>query len=126
MNAEGIRQKLLVKFREVAGDRTERILAVLSSFESGGGQEALAEVARELHTLKGEARMMGFSALSSIAHLAEDLLELLPRATDGKVLGALLRACEAIPFLLDEEPEGGSFAREIEAELRALVEGPHT
>lgn len=124
MNAEGIRQKLLVKFREVAGDRTERILAVLSSFESGGGQEALAEVARELHTLKGEARMMGFSALSSIAHLAEDLLELLPRATDGKVLGALLRACEAIPFLLDEEPEGGSFAREIEAELRALVEGP--
>jgi len=124
MNADGIRQKLLVKFREVAGDRTERILAVLSSYESGAGQEALAEVARELHTLKGEARMMGFPALSTIAHLAEDLLARLPGATDGKLLGALLRACEAFPFLLDEAPEGGSLARGIEAELKALLEGP--
>lgn len=123
MSAAGIRQKLLVKFREVTGDRTEKLDSALAAFEGGAGEEALDEIARELHTLKGEARMMGFTALSTIAHLAEDLLEILGRAREAAPLAALRRACESIPFLLDEAPEGGVLAERLEGELKALLGG---
>ena len=125
MSAEGIRQKLLVKFREVTADRTEKLASAIAAFEGGAGAEALAEMARELHTLKGEARMMGFSALSTIAHLAEDILAVLERARDARPLEALRRAFETIPFLLDEEPQGGRLAKELEREFRALLDGGH-
>lgn len=121
MSAEAIRQKLLVKFREVTGDRTEKLVSAVGAFEGGAGADALGEIARELHTLKGEARMMGFTALSTIAHLAEDLLDVLARGNAAGPLGALRRACEAIPFLLDEEPEGGRLSRELEQEIQAYL-----
>lgn len=124
MSAAGIRQKLLVKFREVTGDRTEKLNSALAAFEGGAGEEALSEMARELHTLKGEARMMGFTALSTIAHLAEDLLEILGRGREAAPLAGLRQAFESIPFLLDEAPEGGELAGRVERDLRALLEAP--
>ncbi|HET6923413.1 MAG TPA: Hpt domain-containing protein, partial [Anaeromyxobacteraceae bacterium] len=97
MGAEEIRQKLLGKFREVTQDRVEKLSASLLALERGGGEEAKAEIARELHTLKGEARMMGFTGLSQVVHAAEDLLKVLPAEKPGDRLDALLKACDAIP-----------------------------
>lgn len=120
MSADAIRQRLLVKFREVTGDRVERLQAALLSVEGGVGEEPLQEVARELHTLKGEARLMGFSALSRIVHLAEDLL---PSLSGGAspALQAVQKACDSIPFLLDEDPGGGELAERLRRELESLV-----
>ena len=83
MPAEEIRQKLLGKFREVTADRVEKLSGALLEYERGGGAAAKDEIARELHTLKGEARMMGFTGLSQVIHAAEDLLKVLPADKPG-------------------------------------------
>jgi two-component system chemotaxis sensor kinase CheA/two-component system sensor histidine kinase and response regulator WspE len=103
-----IRQKLLPRFRETTTDRVEKVSSALLELERGGAApEPLAEVARELHTLKGEARMMGFAGLAALAHAAEDLLKAAGPAPDKARLQALLEACDAVRPLLDQPPDGG-------------------
>jgi two-component system chemotaxis sensor kinase CheA/two-component system sensor histidine kinase and response regulator WspE len=121
MGAEEIRQKLLGKFREVTQDRVEKLSASLLALERGGGEEVKAEVARELHTLKGEARMMGFTGLSQVVHAAEDLLKVLPGQKPGDRLDALLQACDAIPGFLSSPPDGGAAAEQWATRLRGLI-----
>ncbi|HEU4383554.1 MAG TPA: response regulator [Anaeromyxobacteraceae bacterium] len=121
MGAEEIRQKLLGKFREVTQDRVEKLSASLLALERGGGEEAKAEIARELHTLKGEARMMGFTGLSQVVHAAEDLLKVLPAQKPGDRLDALLQACDAIPGFLAAAPDGGASAEQWSQRLRGLI-----
>ncbi len=104
------RQKLLPKFRETTADRVERISAALLSIERGGAPGVREDLARELHTLKGEARLMGYGGLSTVVHAAEDLLQALPDGP-GPGLDALLRACDAVPGFLVGPPEGGDAAR---------------
>jgi two-component system chemotaxis sensor kinase CheA/two-component system sensor histidine kinase and response regulator WspE len=124
MGTDEIRQKLLGKFREVTADRIEKISGQLLELERGGGAEAKQEVARELHTLKGEARMMGFVGISQVVHAAEDLLRVLPVERPGDRVDALLRACDAIPALLDGSPDGGAPAQELAAQIRSLIRAP--
>ncbi len=122
--SEEIRKKLLPRFRETTADRVEKISGVLLELERGAGSpEALDELARELHTLKGEARMMGFVGISSVVHAAEDLLKALPKASPGERLDALLKACGEIVPMLDAPVEGGDAARRLAASLRALIGG---
>ncbi len=123
MPAEEIRQKLLGKFREVTGDRVEKISSQLLELERGAGAEAAQEVARELHTLKGEARLMGFTGLSLVVHAAEDLLKALPARGSGVGIDALLQACDAIPAFLEGSPDGGEAAQSLADRLRSLA-GP--
>ena len=78
--SEEIRQKLLPRFRETTADRVEKISTALLELERGAAApDAGEELARELHTLKGEARMMGFVGISTVVHAAEDLLKAVAR-----------------------------------------------
>ena len=119
--SEEIRQKLLPRFRETTADRVEKISAALLELERGAATaEAKEELARELHTLKGEARMMGFAGISSVVHAAEDLLKAVPAEKPGERLDALLKACDAIVPLLDA-PVDGDGAAKLASALRALI-----
>ncbi|WP_242342592.1 hybrid sensor histidine kinase/response regulator [Anaeromyxobacter terrae] len=123
--SEEIRKKLLPRFRETTADRVEKISGALLELERGAGTpEALEELARELHTLKGEARMMGFVGISSVVHAAEDLLKALPKDSPGERLDALLEACGAIVPMLDATADGGDAAGKLAESLRALIAGP--
>lgn len=123
--AEEIRQKLLPRFREMTTDRVEKLSSALLELEKGGGgQEQLEELARELHTLKGEARMMGFVGISSLVHAAEDVLKAAGPAPARASLQALLEACDAVIPLIDQPPDGGPEAAELTARLRALLGEP--
>jgi two-component system chemotaxis sensor kinase CheA/two-component system sensor histidine kinase and response regulator WspE len=124
MGADEIRQRLLGKFREVTGDRAERLVQALAAWEERGGDELRAEVARELHTLKGEARMMGFGPLAELAHAGEDLLAVLSPGRPGDRAVALRHACQAVPELLEEGPAGGPRTAELTAQLKGLVRAP--
>jgi two-component system chemotaxis sensor kinase CheA/two-component system sensor histidine kinase and response regulator WspE len=122
MGAEEIRQKLLGKFREVTTDRVEKISAALLQLEKGKSRESTEELARELHTLKGEARMMGFTGLSQVVHAAEDLLVALISGDEkGDRLEALLKACDSIPAFLEGPPDGGPEGRALIERLRGLI-----
>ena len=122
--SEEIRQKLLPRFRETTADRVEKISAALLELERGAATAEVAEeLARELHTLKGEARMMGFVGISSVVHAAEDLLKALPTERPGERLDALLKACDAIVPMLDAPADGVDAAGKLAEALRALIGG---
>lgn len=70
------RQQLLQRFRASATERLQRISLLLldpSVWTPGG--PAVEEVERELHTIKGEARLLGLVELSTIIHQAEELIQ---------------------------------------------------
>ena len=73
-------QELLEEFLLEAKERADEVEATLLQMASGSPEErdeALAQAKRELHTLKGNAGMMGFSDLQQLAHEMEDeVLEL--------------------------------------------------
>lgn len=67
-------ERLLKQFRDLVTVRLERINRALMELESGGNLEAGQRVLRELHGLKGEARMMGFNDINTLAHEMEELV----------------------------------------------------
>src|SRR5690242_1196399 len=120
--SEEIRQKLLPRFRETTADRVEKISSALLELERGtAAAELLQELARELHTLKGEARMMGFVGISTLVHAAEDLLKALAPGNPGERLQALLEACDAIVPMLDAPVDGGDACAKLTASIRAMI-----
>lgn len=65
---------LVEKFRGVALDRVEKMNVLLVDLERGPQPEAIEELTREIHTLKGEAKMMGFADVNLVSHLTEHLM----------------------------------------------------
>lgn len=69
------RAALLVRFREIAAERIQRIASGWVRLEqSPNDAEEAVEVLRELHTLKGEARAVGFGRASELVHDLESLV----------------------------------------------------
>ena len=96
------REKLLKQFRELVGVRLERINRRIVELEAGASLEAGRTVLRELHGLKGEARMMGFDAINSVVHEMEELVRCTERAEHAMSAGsidALLHAGDAVLVL---------------------------
>ncbi|WNG47977.1 response regulator [Archangium minus] len=107
MDTESLKRSLLQKFQEVSADRLQKIQLGVLDLEKPTADQAADEVARELHTMKGEARMLGLAAIGQLAHAAEDVLraERDGRAATEVATDLLLRACDIISDLL-EDTEG--------------------
>jgi two-component system chemotaxis sensor kinase CheA len=107
--SEELRKKLLPKFQ-----------AALLDLEKGtGGPENVQELARELHTMKGESRIMGFVGISQVVHAAEDLLKVVVASPSAESIDALLKACDAIPSMIEAPADGGPEAKAMVERLRA-------
>ncbi|MFN7135839.1 MAG: Hpt domain-containing protein, partial [Myxococcales bacterium] len=121
MDTESIRKSLLSKFREVTADRLEKIGLALLALEKDANDATPAEdVARELHTMKGEARMLGLPRIGELAHAAEDLLK---AAREGQTSTSaatdlLLRCCD----LINEPIYDLSTAERANPEVEALCD----
>ncbi|MDD5224210.1 MAG: hybrid sensor histidine kinase/response regulator [bacterium] len=103
----GARGKLLDKFRDITLDRLRILNQGLLDIEKGSRDENLInQLMREIHTLKGESRMMGFSDVNLITHKIEDLLKSLqlrefrfqPQETD-----ILFEALDAVGRLVQKK-----------------------
>jgi two-component system chemotaxis sensor kinase CheA len=74
MKPLAIPAEILARFRSLALERTERIEAAWAALIKGEGDSDLAAgVQHELHTLKGDARMVGFTDVSRLCHKLEEL-----------------------------------------------------
>ncbi len=111
----------------MTGDRLQTIQLGAIDLEKAGAEAAAESVARELHTMKGEARMLGLAAVGQMAHACEDLLK---ANRDQKVdartaTDLLLRACDAIGDLLEqlENAKSGSDNSNVIAAKLAEVSG---
>ena len=73
--AEDHDAEILGIFLEEAEDLLPEISAGFARWQSDGDEEALAELKRHTHTLKGGARMAGLPGLGDYAHALEDWME---------------------------------------------------
>ena len=71
----GIPEDLVQQFRGVALQRLERLETAWASVLSSLDDDAAVSIHREIHTLKGESRMVGFTDVNMVCHKLEDLLE---------------------------------------------------
>jgi two-component system chemotaxis sensor kinase CheA len=67
--------ELVQQFRAVALERLERVEAAWSQVLTSLNDEAATLIHREVHTLKGESRVVGFTDVNLVCHKLEDLLE---------------------------------------------------
>ncbi|PTL78746.1 response regulator [Vitiosangium sp. GDMCC 1.1324] len=127
------REKLLKQFRELVGVRLERINRRIVELEAGASLEAGRTVLRELHGLKGEARMMGFDDINVVVHEMEELVRSTERAEHALSAGsidALLQAADAVLVLSGASsepqqapPEVGKLVRWLQSCTRTEVSG---
>lgn len=92
------RPALLARFRETLRARLQRLAG---SFDSNRAwsDEALDEALAELHTLKGEARMLGLLKLASLAHELESSVAEQSSGVDRS------RALDAMRLALEDDVE---------------------
>jgi chemotaxis protein histidine kinase CheA/CheY-like chemotaxis protein len=107
VDTEALKKSLLTKFVEVTNDRLQAIQLGVLELEKPDSARAAENVARELHTMKGEARMLGLPAVGQVAHACEDLLKAwTEKKVDARTAtDLLLHACDAVSDLL-EDPTG--------------------
>ncbi|HYQ42607.1 MAG TPA: response regulator [Polyangiaceae bacterium] len=111
------REALLERFRAGLLARIERIETLLESPEADASDgSAHKDALGELHTLKGEARMLGLSMLAELAHALESWL-----GHGGAVL-ASLRALDSMRKSLDSAVEPEIADAVLEAALLELGE----
>ncbi len=72
------RQRHLKKFCQLAQERINRLNIAWIQFEQGIESDAnVSEMLGTLHTLKGEAGLMGLDAIADVAHALEDLVQVI-------------------------------------------------
>ncbi len=121
-----IRRELLGEFQQCSKERLERVAIAWVALENEPAKagERGALIMRELHTLKGEAKLMGFGTLSSLAHRFEDLIVSLERVAYRRAseFGDLaLRAVDLLNLLAltDSTATSSPAVEELEGKLAA-------
>jgi chemotaxis protein histidine kinase CheA len=70
------RRKLRARFRESAVEQLAQLRPIITELGAGRGEaDALRSIGRVLHTLKGDASLVGLQFVSDKLHIAEDLSE---------------------------------------------------
>ena len=107
---------LVPLFVEEARDRIERLASFVPRLESDG--RAAVEVKRELHTLKGAARMLRLGALAELCHAAEEVLQSRPSGLPGLVT----RVIDQLSRMVETVSRGGD--PQHDPELLGLLDPP--
>ncbi|HEV8630135.1 MAG TPA: chemotaxis protein CheW [Thermoanaerobaculia bacterium] len=102
---EQVFRALLEEFYLESKERLDHIEQVLLAVEDAADErraELMVEAKRELHTLKGNAGMMGLTELQELAHQVEDqVVELAPEAMGGATVRHLLDQVDQFRLLLE-------------------------
>ncbi|MCP3064340.1 response regulator [Myxococcus sp. K38C18041901] len=124
MDTEALKKSLLKKFQEVTADRLQKIQLGVLDLEKETADQAADDVARELHTMKGEARMLGLAAIGQLAHAAEDVLraEREGRTATEIATDVMLRACDVLSDLIEDLSGANTGTAASEDMVRALAE----
>jgi len=87
----------------------ENLVRNMLILEKGGSQEAIDEIFRSIHTLKGASASMGFMEMERLCHTMEDVFQMI-RSGSAVItadLNNLLLACSDIIELMLDDVEGG-------------------
>lgn len=106
---------LIPLFAEEVRDRLERLTGSLPRL--AGEPQAMVEAKRELHTIKGAARMLQLGAIAELCHAAEEVLAA-PRPGMARLL---TRVVDRLSAMVERVAGGGE--PQADAELLALLAG---
>ncbi|HEX8736281.1 MAG TPA: response regulator [Pyrinomonadaceae bacterium] len=120
-----IDKEMLEVFALEAEEHLRAITANLNLLEQNpNNREALLEIRRSSHTLKGSAGIVGFQKLSALAHVQEDLLDYLAEnetagAVDNKaVVKILMASTDCLEAL-----SAGKDSPELEQKIAEIIAG---
>jgi len=112
---------------EMQVDSLEQNILVLENDPSD--HDAIDEIFRAAHTLKGAAATVQMTKLAEFTHLVEDVLDAIRSnevMASEQVVDILLNSIDVIKAILAAQKEGSSYDEDIsdlQAKLRALLEG---
>lgn len=110
--------EVLEIFREETEERLARIVETILAIEAGQPPaDAIDQLFRDAHSIKGNAGMVGFAAASKVAGAMEEVLDRARRAgtLDPALTAPLLKAADAVRAVVDGDEAAGERAI---AELR--------
>ncbi len=87
----------------------ENLVKNLLILEKGSDQNAIDEIFRSCHTLKGASASMGYAEMERLCHAMEDVFQLVRSGTAEitQDLGSLLLACSDLLEQMIDDVEGG-------------------
>ncbi len=87
----------------------ENMVKYLLNLEKGADQNAIDEIFRSIHTLKGASASMGFADMERLCHAMEDIFQLIRSgsASISQDLGNLLLSCSDVLEQMIDDVEGG-------------------
>jgi len=106
-------------------DTLEQNVLVLES--GGANKDAVDEIFRAAHTLKGGSATVEFMELSHFTHLIEDVFDAIRSdqlAVNGDVVDILLQAIDVVKAMLEQRMNGAVYQEDIsqtESKLNALL-----
>ena len=119
-----IRAELRKRFLSVARERVAAISQMSLDLEKGERDPQLIEnLQREIHTLKGEARLVGFLELNSVVHQVEDVVATIVSETGDHVerFDLVMAGIDVVSELIDSPDQENPIAREFLARSTAEV-----
>jgi len=106
----------------------ENIVNNLLILENGSDDNAIDEIFRAAHTLKGMSASMGFDEMETLCHSMEDVLHMIrsgERSVDKNLIDILLECTDRIEEMLDDIESGGDSSslnsRELAGQLKSLI-----
>lgn len=111
---------LVEEFRDEARDQLDRVDAGLLQLEREGAldDDARGSIMRTLHTLKGNAGMLGLSSIRDFVHVMENALKARPAEWSETLVEPLFQGVAALRSAV--EAAGGDRQRETFRELTAV------
>jgi two-component system chemotaxis sensor kinase CheA len=111
---------------EVMQRLDEMEAALLAGEADGAGPEVIESLFRNAHTIKGSAAMFGFDDVSTVAHVAEDVLAVVRRSGSlpAELVPSLLSATSVIRELANgQQVPVGAVLSELAASQSAMAGG---
>jgi chemotaxis protein histidine kinase CheA len=99
---------LVPLFVEEARDRIERLATFVPQMDGDG--QAVVEVKRELHTLKGAGRMLQIAPLAELCHSAEEVLQAAPPG----LIALLTRTIDELSGMVEAVSRGEEPVRDLD------------
>jgi two-component system, chemotaxis family, sensor kinase CheA len=119
-------EELLKDFFEEAQAQVDLLEANVLALESDpDNRDAVDEIFRAAHTLKGGAATVEMKELSEFTHLVEDVLDQIREGAvrvAGPLVDRLLAAVDVVKRMLDERRAGRVFAEDIRSLVTSLGE----
>ena len=110
-------QELIPLFIDEVRDRLERLATLVPRLPED--EDARTQVKRELHTVKGAARMLQLGEIAELCHASEELVD----AGPGRAGGLLTRVVDRLSAMIDTVASG--VQPESDPELLQLVIAAH-